>query len=219
MDTPPPCGTGHRPQHERHSSPPSGRAHRPSAATAKPAPAATNVKQMIMELLTAFQWHQLRPGAWRAWLPTLLAATALSFWRRLESLAVVAGRWFRPGARVAGDALRQAGQLGGQGGELLTHLLIHLTQRPISSRYSRISFCVARMNTLESAGNVNQSASEIPEGGADIASSPLPGCNRESCDRQGLAKTKSPFRLSQPLNGLKSGHQMQRITRQGYAKE
>jgi hypothetical protein len=62
-----------------------------------------------------------------AWLATPLAATAFPFQGRIESLAV-AGGWFGRVARIAADALSQAGQLGSQCGELLTHLLILLTQ-------------------------------------------------------------------------------------------
>ena len=40
----------------------------------------------------------------------------------------VTGGWFGRVARVAADALPQAVQLSSQGGELLTHLLILLTQ-------------------------------------------------------------------------------------------
>jgi hypothetical protein len=62
-----------------------------------------------------------------AWLATPLAATAFARDARFESLAV-AGGWFGRVARVAADALPQAGQLCSQCGELLTHLLIPLTQ-------------------------------------------------------------------------------------------
>jgi hypothetical protein len=102
----------------------------------------------------------------------------------------VAGGWFRRGARVAADALRQAGQLGGQGGELLTHLLILLTQRPY---LFPIRPYLLLWSQDEHPGISRQRQpvdSEIPEGGAEIASSLLLRCNRESDDRQGLAKTK-----------------------------
>ncbi len=59
------------------------------------------------------------------------------------------------------------------------------------------------MNVLASAGHVNQSSSEIPEGGAVIESSLLLRCNRESRGRQGLAKTKETSRTSRPMNGYR----------------
>jgi hypothetical protein len=57
------------------------------------------------------------------------------------------------------------------------------------------------MNVLAAAGQDNQSSSEMPEGGAVIASSLLQRCNRESGCRQGLAWLKAPSRSSHPLNG------------------
>ena len=82
-----------------------------------------------MGLLAAFHWQQLWPGSGMAWLATLLAATAFARDARFEALAV-AGGWFGRVTRIAADALPQAGQLGSQGGELLTHLFILLTQHP-----------------------------------------------------------------------------------------
>jgi hypothetical protein len=138
-----------------------------------------------------------------AWLATPLAATAFAFQRRLESLAVTGG-WFGRVARVASDALPQAGQLGSQGGELLTHLLILLTQQPYLFPLLPYLLLLSQdecPGCPASAGHVNQSAYEIPEGGGVIASSLLMRCNRESGGRQGLAKTKAPSRSSRPLNG------------------
>jgi hypothetical protein len=57
-------------------------------------------------------------------------ATACAIQRRLESLAVTGGWFVRRVARVAADAHPQAGQLGSQDGELLTHQPIPLTQHP-----------------------------------------------------------------------------------------
>jgi hypothetical protein len=82
-----------------------------------------------MGLLAAFNGQLLWPGSGMAWLATPLAATAFSWNARFEALAV-AGGWFGRVARIAADALPQAGQLGSQGGELLTHLCILLTQHP-----------------------------------------------------------------------------------------
>ena len=82
-----------------------------------------------MGLLAAFHWQQLWPGSGMAWLATLLAATAFARDARIEALAV-SGGWFGRVTRIAADALPQAGQLGSQGGELLTHLFILLTQHP-----------------------------------------------------------------------------------------
>ncbi len=91
------------------------------------AAAPTSVRHMVMGALAALHRQQLRPRAGMAWLATPLAATAFPFQGRLESLAV-AGGWLGRVARIAADALSQAGQLGSQCGELLTHLLIPLTQ-------------------------------------------------------------------------------------------
>jgi len=91
--------------------------------------AAIGFRQMIMGLLAAFHWQQLWPGSGMAWLATPLAVTAFAWCARIEALAV-AGGWFGRVTRTAADALPQAGQLGSQCGELLTHLFILLTQHP-----------------------------------------------------------------------------------------
>lgn len=57
------------------------------------------------------------------------------------------------------------------------------------------------MNALAAAGQDNQSASEIPEGGEVIPCSLLLRCNRESGCRQGLGRLKAISRSSHPLNG------------------
>jgi hypothetical protein len=57
------------------------------------------------------------------------------------------------------------------------------------------------MNALASAGHDIQSAAEMPEGGAVIASSLLLRSKRESGCRQGLARLKAPSSSSHPLNG------------------
>jgi hypothetical protein len=57
------------------------------------------------------------------------------------------------------------------------------------------------VNVLAPAAHVNQSASEIPAGGASIANNLCLRCKRESDCRQGLGRDEFCGGLSRPLNG------------------
>ena len=59
------------------------------------------------------------------------------------------------------------------------------------------------MIVLAPAGHVNQSASEIPAGGAPIASNLCLRCKRESGCRQAFSRVEVCGELSRPLNGYK----------------
>ena len=64
---------------------------------------------MVMGALAVLHRQQLRPRVGMAWLATPLAATAFARNARFVALAV-AGGWFERVARIAANALLQAGQ-------------------------------------------------------------------------------------------------------------
>jgi hypothetical protein len=77
---------------------------------------------MLDDLINPLDRQPLRSGSWMTRLATALAATAFTPLWRLKSGSVAGGR-FGGVTGAAADPLPQAGQFGGQGGELCAELL------------------------------------------------------------------------------------------------
>ena len=86
------------------------------------AAAAARRRVMLDDLINPLDRQQLRSGSWMTRLATALAATAFTPLWRLKSGSVAGGR-FGGVTGAAADPLPQAGQFGGQGGELCAELL------------------------------------------------------------------------------------------------
>ena len=95
----------------------------------KGAAATARLRVMLDDLVNPLDRQQLRPGSWMTRLAATLAATAFTALRRLKPRAITGGR-FGGVARTAADPLPQAGQVGGQGGELAAELIDLLLLSP-----------------------------------------------------------------------------------------
>ena len=91
------------------------------------AAAAAGLRVVLHHLIHPLDRQQLRPRSWMARLSATLAATTFASLGWLKPRAIT-GRWFGGVTGAAADPLPQAGQFGGQGGELYSELLVLLSE-------------------------------------------------------------------------------------------
>ena len=86
---------------------------------------AAGLRVVLHHLIHPLDRKQLRPGSWMARLSAPLAATAFASLGWLKPRTIT-GRWLGGVTGAAADPLPQAGQFGGQGGELSAEMLVLL---------------------------------------------------------------------------------------------
>jgi hypothetical protein len=153
------------------------------------AAAAPGIGVVIDHRIHPFNRQQLRPGSGMARLAAALATTALA------PLG-----WLKPGPIDGGrlGQLRKLRPIRSRG------LASSLAKAESWLRSCSISCCWARMKARTTVGVANQSASEIPAGGAAIACSLCVRCTRESGCRQGFCGRTDSKRVTGLLAGAVS---------------
>jgi hypothetical protein len=153
---------------------------------------------MLHHIIYPLDRQQLRFGSGIARLATAHAATALAPLRRLEP---VAGGRLGGVTGAAADPLPQAGQLGRQGGELVSQLLVFL---PECLNLLLLSLAL-RGQLKTSSPHADRSSGPVrfcyPSRWGAITSSLCLRCSRDSRFSQGFSRVDVRCKPSRPRNG------------------